>query len=138
MKHRIKGKKLNKNSKHRKALFKNLLSSLVKHQEVTTTETKAKIIKRLADKVVNKAKQADLHRRRQVQAFFNDKKITNLLVDSIAPQMDKRSSGYTTISRIGRRRGDNTMMAKVSFVDNVVISEKAEKPKKSKKQTTKK
>lgn len=119
MKHRIQSKKLNRSSGHRKALFKNLAKSLVLYGSVTTTETKAKVIQPIAEKLLTQAKNQTLHSRRLIQQFFNDKAITNQLVDQIAPQLEDRTSGFTRISRIGFRRGDNAMMASLSLVDKI-------------------
>lgn len=138
MKHRIAGKKLNRSSKHRKALFKNLLASLFLNHELTTTETKAKVIKRLSDKFITKAKVGDLHHRRQIHSFFNNKQVTHTLVDVLAPQMKNRTSGFTKIAKLGERRGDNTAMARLTFSDPIVKTETLEpKAAKSTKKTTK-
>ena len=130
MKHRIKGVKLNRSSNHRKALAKNLVAGLIEHGEIVTTLTKAKLTKRLADKIIGKAIKGDLHSRRQVEAFFNKKSLTNRLVDGIAPELKSRTSGFTRIVRLGERRGDNTMMAKISFTDQTAIVKASENPQK--------
>jgi len=113
----MKGKKLGRNIKQRKALFKSLLANLIFKGQIKTTEAKAKAIKPLIDKLMTKAKQGSLAYRRQVVAFLSDKKSANHLFDVIAPQVKKRTSGFTRVIRLGQRRGDNTMMAKIEFVD---------------------
>jgi len=116
MRHRKKGKKLNRNSGQRKALFKNLIESLILKEEIKTTESKAKAIRGLVDKLVNKAKKGTLHNRRQIMAFLPNKEAVNKLIDQIAPRFKQRIGGFTRFMRIGRRRGDNAMMVKIGFV----------------------
>ena len=117
MKHRQKGKKLGRNIKQRKALFKSLLNNLILKEQVKTTEAKAKAVKPLIDKLITKAKKGSVSYRRQVMAFLSNKKTANHLFDVIAPRTQKRTSGFTRVVRLGQRRGDNTMMAKIEFVD---------------------
>lgn len=120
MRHRIAGKKLNRSTKHRKALFKNLARELFLHGEITTTEVKAKAVRPIAEKLITRAKKQDLASRRMIQAYFNDRKATTRLVDQVVPQLNKRDSGYTRIQRVGVRRGDDTMMVTLSLVDRIV------------------
>ncbi|MFH1280794.1 MAG: 50S ribosomal protein L17 [Candidatus Beckwithbacteria bacterium] len=117
MKHRMKGKKLGRNIKQRKALFKSLITNLIFKQQIKTTEAKAKAIKPLIDKLMTKAKQGSLSYRRQVIGFLSHQKAANHLFDVVAPQTKKRTSGFTRVVRLGQRKGDNTMMAKIEFVD---------------------
>ena len=117
MRHRKKGRKLNRNIKQRQALFKDLIKGLILNEQIKTTETKAKTIKGLVDKLITKAKKGSLSQRRQVLAFLTDKKAVHKLFDVIAPRTQKRTSGFTRMIRIGQRRGDNTMMAQLEFVD---------------------
>ncbi len=142
MRHRVKSKKLNRNSNHRKALFKNLVGELVMHGEITTTHAKAKAIRPITDKLITKAKKSNLNSRRLIHSFFNKKTITNKLVDHLAPAMKGRVSGYTKITKLGNRRGDDTMMVKIAFVDDIpqpeIIEPKTKKaahPTKAKKAT---
>lgn len=129
MKHRKSGKKLGRNIKQRKALFKSLLTNLIFKEQIKTTEAKAKAIRPLVDKLMIKAKEGSLSYRRQVMAFLSHKKATNHLFDVIAPQTKKRTSGFTRVVRLGKRRGDNTMMAKIEFVDKKIIKEEPKKEK---------
>jgi large subunit ribosomal protein L17 len=117
MRHRKKGKKLNRNTAQRKALFRSLIQNLIVKEKIKTTEAKAKAIKGLVDRLVTKAKKGTLHARRQVMAFLADKKSANKLVDEIAPRFKKRKSGFARFSRIGKRRGDDTMMVEMELVD---------------------
>lgn len=117
MRHRRKGKKLNRNTSQRKALFRSLIQSLIIYEEIKTTETKAKVVKRLIDKLIAKAKKGSLHVRRQILAFLPNKKAANKLVDEIAPRFKKRSSGFTRFIRLGKRRGDNAMIVRMELVE---------------------
>jgi large subunit ribosomal protein L17 len=116
MRHRVKAQHFNRDTKSRKALFKNLLSSLFEHGAVETTEQKAKAIKRLADKIIGKALPGTLTARRVLERFFGSKQIVNRLVDSVAPVMRDRTSGFTRIIRLGSRRGDDATMVKLELV----------------------
>jgi large subunit ribosomal protein L17 len=116
MRHRVKTKALSRNTKQRKALFKGLLSSLFEHGAIETTETKAKIIRRLADKVVTKAMPRTLNARRTLEQFFGSKQIVNRIVDGVVPALSDRHSGFTTLTRLGRRRGDDAAMVKLELV----------------------
>ena len=122
MRHRVKSKKLGRNIKQRKALFKSLLTNLIFKEQIKTTEAKAKAIKPLIDKLMTKARQGSLSCRRQVMAFLSHKKAANHLFDVIAPRAKKRNSGFTRIVRLGQGLGDNTMMAKIEFVDKIESS----------------
>ena len=117
MRHKKAGRKLNRNTSQRKALFKNLIQALIVHEEIEVTEAKAKAVKRLIDKLITKAKKGTLHTRRQILAFLPDKKAANKLVDEITPRFSKRISGFTRFIRLGKRRGDNAMMVKMELVE---------------------
>lgn len=123
MRHRVAGKKLNRSSKHRKALFKNLAGQLFIHGEITTTEAKAKAIQSKVEKLITKAKEQTLHSRRQIHSVFNSKPVTNRLFDQIAPKLGQRESGFTRIRKVGVRRGDNANMVKLSLVDRAALIE---------------
>ncbi len=116
MRHGVKAKHFNRDTKSRKALFKNMLSSLFEHGAVETTEQKAKAIKRLADKIIGKALPGTLSARRVLERFFGSKQVVNRLVDSVAPVMRDRTSGFTRIIRLGNRRGDDATMVKLELV----------------------
>jgi large subunit ribosomal protein L17 len=135
MRHRVAGKKLNRDIKHRKALFKNLISALIVHEEIQTTENKAKAIKGLTDKLISRGKKGTLHARRTIAAFLQNKTAVNKIVDDLGPRFKNRVSGFTRIIRLGKRRGDDTMMVKMEFVEKKEVEEKkAEKRKKAKKE----
>jgi len=117
MRHRLQKKHLNRDSKHRKALFKNLLRALFTHGEITTTEAKAKEVKRIGDKIVFKAINNDLKTRRLLHRFFGRRDVVNTLVDRVAPEMKSRVGGYTRLTKIGKRRGDNALLVNLSLVN---------------------
>ncbi len=97
----------------------NLVRSLVVHGEVTTTRAKARELKRLTDKMVAKAAQDSVSTRRQLHRFFGKRDVVNTLVEKIAPKLKGRSSGFTTTTTMGVRRGDKTPLIKVSFVEKI-------------------
>lgn len=129
MRHKKKGKKLNRNSGQRKALFRNLIQGLVEHGKIETTIAKAKAIKPIVDKLVHKAKEGTLSARREVMSFLPSKKAANKLVDQIAPGFRDKVGGAVRIVRTGRRRGDNAMMAKLEWADGGTEKEKESKKK---------
>ena len=137
MRHKKAGKKLNRNTSQRKALFKNLIQALIVHEEIKITEAKAKVIKRLIDKLITKAKKGTLHSRRQILAFLPDKKAANKLVDEITPRFSKRISGFTRFIRLGKRRGDDAMIVKMELVEKKKKVEKVDKSSKKNKKAVK-
>lgn len=117
MRHRNKNKHFNRDSNHRKMLLRNLVRSLLEHGHITTTEAKAKETKRLADRLINQAQQDKVAVRRNLHRFFGKRDVVNTLVDKIAPAMGKRTTGFSTITRLGKRRGDNVEMVKLSLIE---------------------
>ncbi len=130
----------------RKSLFKNLLQSLFTVGSIETTEAKAKAVRGIADKLVHRASVGSVVARRTVARFFGTRAMVNVLVDQVAPAMKDRNSGYTRIIRLGKRRGDDSMMVKMELVakplvkPEIVVTEAAQESKKSvpKKTTAKK
>lgn len=133
MRHRVKRKLFNRDTNARKILFKNLLANLFEHGTIETTEPKAKQIKRLADKLIHRAQAGTVPARRLLERFFGSKKVVNRLVDGVAPAMKDRSSGFTRITRVGRRRGDDAEMV---FLE--LITQPTAKPEVKKVEETKK
>lgn len=119
MRHRVFGRKLNRDFNARKSLFKNLVSSLIDKGQITTTEAKAKAVRGLMDKLVTRAKEGSLHSRRLLESFLQDKNLVNKIVDEIAPKFASRPGGFTRILRLERRYGDNAEMVKMEFVETV-------------------
>src|SRR3989344_1019978 len=137
MRHRVSGKKFNRSTKQRLALFKSLAASLVENGYITTTQAKGRAVKSLMDKLISRAHPGNLASRRAIHAFFNHKGLTNKLVDQLAPQVKPNLGGYTRLIKLGKRRGDRTMMVKVEIV-GIEPLVKAAAPKKSKKIAAKK
>lgn len=113
------GIKLGRNSKHRKALFRNQLISLIKVGSVVTTEAKAKHLKSSADHVFAQAKDDSLANRRLLHKSLGRRDAVNTLVDRIAPQFKNRKSGFVRIKPVGKRRGDNALLYRVELMDEV-------------------
>ncbi len=136
MRHRVKGVKLGRDTAQRKSLFKNLLTALFVHGEIQTTETKAKAIKGIADKLVSRAQSGTLPARRLISRFFGTRIVANRLVDEVAPAMKDRQSGFTRIVRLGKRMGDDSMMVKMELITKPVKKEEV-KPEKEEKESKK-
>ena len=117
MKHNIKNKKLNKTSSHRKAMFMNLSNSLIKHEQITTTLSKAKELKRFVEKIVTLGKKGDLLSRRKAVSILQDQKMLKKVFDVFAERYKARSGGYTRIIKLGNRYGDNAATAVIEFID---------------------
>lgn len=118
MRHLNSGRKLNRNSSHRVALFRNMAKNLVEHGRITTTVPKAKELRSIMDKLITHAKAGDLSARRLVLRDLHDPKLARKLFDEIAPKYASRSGGYTRVLKLAEfRRGDGTQMALVELVD---------------------
>ena len=114
MKHRVYGKHLGRNKDQRERLFKSLIQSLFLHGFIETSEAKAKAIKGLVDKVVNLSK--NKARNHLLQSYITNQKLQDRLIKEIAPKLASRTSGYTSLIRLGQRFGDNTMMVRMSLI----------------------
>lgn len=131
--HGYKGRRFGRKTDQRLALTRGLMCALIKYQSITTTLARAKEIRRSTEKLITMAKKGGLANRRLIIARLNDLEAATLLVDVIAPQI-KRDSGYLRIEHAGCRRGDNSEMGTISFVDEISFDEpevKAEKPAKA-------
>jgi large subunit ribosomal protein L17 len=117
MRHRKGNSKLGRRSNHRLAMFRNLLTSLFRHERVLTTEAKAKAVRGTADEMVTLAKRESLHARRQVLSMVNDTVVVGRLFDTIAARFAERNGGYTRIVRVGPRPGDAAPMVFLELVD---------------------
>ena len=117
MKHNIKNKKLNKTTSHRKAMFMNMSNSLIKHEQITTTLSKAKELRRFVEKIVTLGKKGDLLSRRKTVSILQDKKISKKVFNVLADRYKNRGGGYTRIIKLGNRFGDNAPTAVIEFVD---------------------
>jgi large subunit ribosomal protein L17 len=117
MRHARKGKKLGRDSAHRKALYANLACSLIEHGRIKTTEAKAKAVKPYAEKMITLGRRGDLHARRQALAELRTQEIVYKLFADVAPRMANRPGGYTRIIKIGHRLGDAAEMVYLELVD---------------------
>ena len=117
MKHRIKGKKLNRTSSHRKALFKNMAQAIIKHEQIITTLPKAKTMKPIVDKLITLGKKGGLHARRQAFAKIRDNTMVSKLFDTLATRYADRNGGYSRVLKAGYRYGDAAAMAVLELVD---------------------
>ena len=120
MRHGNSGRKLNKTSSHRRAMFGNMVASLIKHEQITTTLPKAKELKPLMDKLITLGKRGDLHARRQALAFIPEKSAVDKLFSALNQRYAGRSGGYTRVLKAGFRYGDAAPMAVVELVDRDV------------------
>ena len=100
-------RKLGRESAHRKAMLRNLVTDLLREGRITTTEMRAKEARRAAEKMITLGKRGDLHARRQAMAYIYDEDVVKKLFDEIAPEYEDRQGGYTRILKLGPRRGDN-------------------------------
>jgi len=117
MKHRLKGKKLNRTSSHRKALFKNMAQAIIKHEQIITTLPKAKTMKPIVDKLITLGKKGGLHARRQAFAKIRDNTMVSKLFDTLATRYADRNGGYSRVLKAGYRYGDAAAMAVLELVD---------------------
>ncbi|MEP2945722.1 MAG: 50S ribosomal protein L17 [Lentilitoribacter sp.] len=125
MRHGKSGRKLNRTSSHRKAMFANMAASLITHEQITTTVPKAKEIRPIVEKLVTLGKRGDLHARRQALSQIQDKEAVKKLFDAIAARYATRNGGYLRIMRAGFRHGDNAPMAIIEFVDRDISAKGA-------------
>jgi len=120
MRHQRGGKKLGRDSAHRKALYANLAGALIEHGRIKTTVTKAKAVKPIAEKMITLGRRGDLHARRQAVGFLRSKDVVHMLFTEVAPKMNERPGGYTRIVKLGPRAGDSAEMAYLELVDEPV------------------
>lgn len=123
--HGYKGRKFGRERDQRAALIKGLADSLIQNESIETTLPKAKEVVPYVEKLITKAKKGDLHNRRQIISQLTTINSAHKLIDEISPKLISRNSGYLRITRTERRRGDNSQLARVSFVDD--LTEKTEK-----------
>ncbi len=116
MRHKKAGRKLNRNAAHRKAMMRNIVTSLLEHERIVTTVPKAKEARRMTEKMITLGKRGDLHARRQAMAYIRSKSIVAKLFDELSGQYSDRMGGYTRIIRTGNRTGDAAPMAILELV----------------------
>jgi large subunit ribosomal protein L17 len=112
-----KGPRLGGSPAHQRAILANLATSLFEHGSITTTEAKARTLRPFAERLITKAKRGDLHNRRQVMSVIRDKTVVHVLFTEIGPRFAERPGGYTRITKIGPRKGDNAPMAVIELVE---------------------
>ena len=130
MRHKMGYKKLNRTSEHRKALIKNMLNSLIKYEQITTTLPKAKVLKPQADKIITLGKKDTLSNTKTLISKLQDIKSTNKVKKTLSKRYENRKGGYTRIIKAGFRYGDNAPMAVIEFVDRDVQAKRVDKKKK--------
>ena len=135
MRHRIAHRKLNRTSEHRKALFKNMLNSLIKYEQITTTLPKAKELKPKIDKVITLGKKNNLQAKKNLFSKLQDKSSVNKLVKTLSDRYQKRNGGYSRVLRAGYRYGDDAPMAIIELVDRDVEAKKVDIKKKEVEET---
>ena len=130
MRHKMGYRKLNRTSEHRKALIKNMLNSLIKYEQITTTLPKAKVLKPQADKIITLGKKDTLSNTKTLISKLQDIKSTNKVKKTLSKRYENRKGGYTRIIKAGYRYGDNAPMAVIEFVDRDVEAKRIYKKKK--------
>jgi large subunit ribosomal protein L17 len=120
MRHGMSGRKLNRRSQHRKAMFSNMAAALIKHEQIKTTLPKAKELRSVVDKLITLGKKGSLHDRRRAYAFLRDDATTAKLFETLGPRYMERNGGYTRVLKAGFRYGDAAPMAVIELVDRDV------------------
>lgn len=131
MRHRRVGRKLGVVTKHRKALFRNMVTDFLRDGRVETTDTRAKELRRISEKIITLAKRGTLHARRQAASVIRDKEVLKKLFDEIASKYKERPGGYTRIVKLGSRRGDNAPISLLELVEEAFVESKRKKKSKA-------
>lgn len=132
MHHGKAGRKFGRTSSHREAVFRNMVTSVIKHESIQTTDTMAKEVRKLADKMITLGKRGDLHARRQALSVVRDKEMVAKLFGELAERFRNRAGGYTRIVKVGYRFGDNAPVSILQYIPDELKKEKRESKKKSK------
>jgi large subunit ribosomal protein L17 len=117
MRHNKAGRRLGRTTSHRTAMFRNMVTSFLLHEKITTTDAKAKELRSVAEKMITLGKRGDLHAMRQAAAYIRDKKVVTKLFAAIAPRYKERAGGYTRIVKLGARPGDNAPLSMIELVE---------------------
>ncbi|MCX5851072.1 MAG: 50S ribosomal protein L17 [Deltaproteobacteria bacterium] len=133
MRHRKAGKKLGRTSSHRNAMLRNLVTSLLKHERVVTTDTKAKLVRSTAEKMITLGKKGTLHARRQALAFIRDREVAARVFDEYSARYATRAGGYTRVVKTGYRVGDSAPVSIVELISDEKKKKAKDKAAKSKK-----
>ncbi|MCD6293622.1 MAG: 50S ribosomal protein L17 [Deltaproteobacteria bacterium] len=118
MRHRKAGNQLGRNTSHRRAMLRNMVTSLFKYEQIETTDAKAKAIRPIAEKMITLAKRGDLHARRQALSYIQDKEVTHRLFDELKGRFSSREGGYLRIVKKGFRKGDSASISVVQLLSN--------------------
>ena len=137
MRHKFGYKKLNRTSEHRKALIKNMLNSLIKYEQISTTLPKAKVLRPQADKIITLGKKDTLQNTKMLFSKLQDAKSANKVIKTLSKRYENRKGGYTRIIKAGFRYGDNAPLAVIEFVDRDFEAKRVDKKKKVQKKETK-
>ena len=121
MRHNILGRSLSRDSGHRKALYRNLVTALLKNEKIVTTEAKAKEVRPMAEKMITLGKKSGLSSYRQAMAFITDKTVTEKVFSELGPRYKERPGGYTRITRLGNRKGDGAELAMLELVGSDLV-----------------
>ena len=116
MRHRKSGRKLGRTSSHREAMLRNMVTSLLKYEKITTTDAKAKELRKVAEKMITLGKRGDLHARRQALSFVRDRAVVGKLFDELSARYRDWTGGYTRIVKMGNRAGDNAPVSIIEFI----------------------
>ena len=127
------GRKLGRTSSHREAMFRNMVTSIIKHESIRTTDATAKEVRKLADRMITLGKRGDLHARRQALSVVRDKEMVAKLFGELAERFRSRAGGYTRIVKVGYRFGDNAPVSILEYLPDENRKEKAKPKKKEKK-----
>ncbi len=117
MRHRKGGRKLNRSSSHRQALMRNMVTSLLDHERIQTTDAKAKELRRIAERMITLGKRGDLHARRQALSVIRSRDVTAKLFEELADRFRERPGGYTRVMKLGQRHGDAAPMSLIELLD---------------------
>jgi large subunit ribosomal protein L17 len=131
MRHRKAGIKIGRTSSHRDAMFRNMVTSLLKYEKIKTTDVKAKEVSRWADRIITLAKRGDLHSRRQAMAIVREKDVVHRLFENVSQRFGEINGGYTRIIKIGRRPGDAAAVSIIELVSKSGTDSKSKKVKAS-------
>ncbi len=132
MHHGKAGRKLGRTSSHREAMFRNMVTSIIKHESIRTTDTIAKELRKLADNMITLGKRGDLHARRQALAIVRDRQMVDKLFGELAGRFRDRAGGYTRIVKVGYRFGDNAPVSIIEYLPDEKTKEKVKSKRKDK------
>lgn len=127
MRHNKAGRRLGRNTPHRSAMMRNMVTSLLEHDRITTTDARAKELRKIADQMITLGKRGDLHARRQASSIIRDRKVVTKLFERLGPRYSERPGGYTRIIKLGQRPGDNASLSLIELVEEEFTSKPGKK-----------